>query len=166
MSRKYRRLLILFTAIFLPFWTLASPIWLTINGISPCWPLLWLLPFSLKNGIGRASFAGTSLGFLMDAWTIGDVSYVPSFLLLSLVWGRYGILHKNIEFTLNLGLMAILGTAFVSFSIWIQKIFLYGFLRNNWFNSWALHSLISQLIITGLVAPLLCSWILLSYKNN
>ena len=153
-------------AICLPFLTLFSPDWLRINGISPCWTVIWLLPFSIVNGPLRASIASILIGLLMDSFTIGDVSYMPSLFVLSLIWGRYGRRNKNIDIFLNLGLMAILGTAFVGFSIWLQKIFMYGVLRNNWFHAWALHAMISQVIITGLVAPLISSWLLLTYKKN
>jgi hypothetical protein len=62
--------------------------------------------------------------------------------------------------------MAILGTAFVGFSICLQKILLYGTLRNNWFYSWSIYVLICEVIITGLVSPFFSSWLLLTYKKN
>ena len=72
----------------------------------------------------------------------------------------------KIELFLSIGLMAILGTAFVGFSIWVQKIFLYSDLRNHWFHSWSIYVVISEVIITGLVAPFFSSWLLLTYKKN
>tara|TARA_B100001029_G_scaffold157141_1_gene143010 strand:+ start:478 stop:801 length:324 start_codon:yes stop_codon:yes gene_type:complete len=106
------------------------------------------------------------LGIFTDSFTISDVSYIPSLLLLALIWSSYGLHNKKIELFLNIGLMAIFGTAFVGFSIWVQKIILYSFLRNNWFHSWSIYILISEVIITGLVAPLFSSWLLLAYKKN
>ncbi|WP_269611654.1 hypothetical protein [Prochlorococcus marinus] len=102
----------------------------------------------------------------MDSFTISDVSYIPSLLLLSVVWSTYGLHNKKIELFLNIGLMAIFGTAFVGLSIWVQKIILYRILRNNWFHSWSIYVLLSEVIITGLVAPFLSSWLLLAYKKN
>ncbi len=159
-----QRIVIFCTFICLPAIAIASPNWLKINGIGPCWPVIWLLPFSVKNGPFKSSFAAVSLGFLMDSFTPDKVSYVPSLLFLSLVWGRYG-LHKNIELLFNVGFLAILGTAFVGFSIYVQKIIIYSALRNNWFYSWSMHLLISEIIITGLVAPFFSSWLLLTFKK-
>ncbi len=143
-----------------------SPNWLKINGITPSWPVVFLLPFSLSNSRLKSSIASISMGIFIDSFTISDVSYIPSLLLLSLVWSTYRLHNKKIESFLNIGLMAILGTAFVGFSIWLQKILLYSVLRNYWFHSWSIYVLISEVIITGLVAPFFSSWLLLAYKKN
>ena len=161
-----KKLLILGIIILLQAWIVISPDWLKINGVAPCWPVILLLPFSLKNRPWKASIASVLLGIFIDSFTISDVSYIPSLLLLALVWSSYGLHNKKIELFLNIGLMAIFGTALVGFSIWFQKIILYSFLRNNWFHSWSIYILISEVIITGLVAPLFSSWLLLAYKKN
>ena len=166
MTRNNTKLLLFFTAICFPAFLISSPDWLKINGISPCWPIIWLLPFSLKNSPWRSAIASVCLGILIDSFTISDASYIPSLLVLSLVWSKYGLHNKNIELFLNIGLMAFLGTIFVGLSIWVQKIILYSVLRNNWFHSWSIYVLISEVIITGLVAPFFSSWLLLTYKKN
>ena len=165
MGRKNKKILLFLTTIFLPFFIILSPDWIKINGISPCWPVVFLLPFSLKNSPWISAFASITLGIFMDSFTVSDASYVPSLLLLSFLWSQYGLHNKKIELFLNIGLMAIFGTALVGFSIWAQKIILYSILRNNWFHSWSIYVLISELIITGLVAPFFSSWLLLTYKK-
>tara|TARA_B100000214_G_C23759346_1_gene531498 strand:- start:122 stop:622 length:501 start_codon:yes stop_codon:yes gene_type:complete len=166
MNRNNQKLLIFFTAFCLPLLSIGSPEWLKINGISPCWPVIWLLPFSLKNSPLKSAIAGIILGVFMDSFTIDEFSYVPSFLLLSLIWSNYGLHNKKIEYCFSLGLLAIFGTACVGLSIWAQKIIFHSVLRNNWFNSWSFYVLVSEIVITGLVAPFLSSWLLLSYKKN
>jgi len=164
---KYDNKILVFIAIIcLPAFIIISPDWLKLNGITPCWPVILLLPFSLKNNPLKASFASILLGVFIDSFTISDVSYIPSLLILSLVWSKYGLYNKKIELFLNIGLMAIFGTTFVGLSIWAQKIILYSVLRNNWFHSWSIYVLISEVIITGLVAPFFSSWLLLAYKKN
>ena len=165
MARNNKELLIIFTAICLPFFIISSPDWLKISGISPCWPVIWLLPFSLKNKPWTSAIAAIFLGIFIDSFTISDVSYIPSLFLLSLAWSQYGLHNKKIEYFFNIGLMAIFGTAFVGFSLWVQKIIFYSILRNNWFHSWSIYVLISEVIITGLVAPFFSSWLLLAYKK-
>ena len=166
MIRRKKELLIFFNLICLPFFIILSPGWLKINGIPPCWPVVFLLPFSLTNNPKRSAIASILLGIFIDSFRVGSVSYIPSLLFLSFVWSQYGLHNEKIELFLNIGLMAIFGTAFVGISIWLQKILLYSVLRNNWFHSWSFYVLISELIITGLVAPFFSSWILLAYKKN
>ena len=166
MTNNKSRFLIFFTLTCLPAFLIISPSWLKLNGITPCWPVILLLPFSLRNSPFSSAAAAILLGIFTDSFTISDVSYIPSLLLLALIWSSYGLHNKKIELFLNIGLMAIFGTALVGFSIWFQKIILYSFLRNNWFHSWSIYILISEVIITGLVAPLFSSWLLLAYKKN
>ena len=152
--------------ICLPPLVILSPNWLKINGITPCWPVILLLPFSLKNSPWKASIGSILMGIFMDSFTISDVSYIPSLFVLSLVWSQYGLRNKKIEYFFNVGLIAMFGTAFVGLSIWVQKIIIYNVLRNNWFHSWSIYVLISEVIITGLVAPFFSSWLLLAYKKD
>tara|TARA_Y100001968_G_scaffold248185_1_gene232707 strand:- start:99 stop:599 length:501 start_codon:yes stop_codon:yes gene_type:complete len=166
MIKKNKIFLITLSIFCLPAFVIISPSWLNLNGITPCWPVILLLPFSLKNRPWRSSIAALALGFFIDAFTISDVSYIPSLFFLSLVWSQYGLRNKKIEYFLNIGLMAIFGTAFVGISIWIQKIIMYSVLRNNWFHSWSIYVLISEVVITGLVAPFFSSWLLLAYKKD
>ena len=166
MAKSNKKLLIFLTVICLQACVIISPDWLKINGITPCWPVILLLPFSLKSSPWKAVTASVSLGIFIDSFTISDVSYIPSLFLLSVVWSTYGLHNKKIELFLNIGLMAIFGTAFVGLSIWVQKIIFYSVLRNNWFHSWSIYVLISEVIITGLVAPFLSSWLLLTYKKS
>ena len=166
MGKNKKKLLILFTIICLPAFIITSPNWLKINGINPCWPVIWLLPFSLKNSPFISVLASIILGIFIDSFTISDVSYIPSLIFLSLVWSQYGLHNKKIELFFNIGLMAIFGTALVGLSIWVQKIILYSTLRNNWFHSWSIYVLMSEMIITGLVAPFFSSWLLFTFKKN
>ncbi len=166
MAKNNNKLLVFFTIIYLQSFIIVSPDWLKLNGITPCWPVILLLPFSIKNPPWKSAMAAILLGIFIDSFTISDVSYIPSLLCLSIIWSKYGMHNKKIELFLNIGLMAIFGTAFVGISIWVQKIILYSFLRNNWFHSWSIYVLISEVVITGLVAPFVSSWLLLSYKKT
>ncbi len=166
MLKKNKKIIIFFGITCLQAFIVISPDWLKINGITPCWPVILLLPFSLNNPPWKAAIASILLGIFVDSFTISDISYIPSLFILSLVWSNYGLHNKRIELFLNIGLMAIFGTALVGFSMWVQKIIIYSFLRNNWFHSWSIYVLMSEVIITGLVAPLFSSWLLITYKKN
>ena len=166
MIKNNKKLLNYLLIIFLPVFIIIPPNWLVLNGIKPCWPIILLLPFSLKNRPWIASLAAVIMGIFIDSFTISDVSYIPSLFFLSILWSQYGLRNKKIEYFLNIGLMAIFGTAFVGLSIWFQKIIMYSILRNNWFHSWSIYVLISEVLITGLVAPFFSSWLLLAHKKD
>ena len=166
MTNNNNKLLVFLGIIYLQGCIIISPDWLKINGITPCWPIILLLPFSLKNSRWKSAIASILLGVFVDSFTINDASYIPALFLLSLVCSSYGLHNKKIDLFLNIGLIAIFGTAIVGLSIWFQKIILYSVLRNNWFHSWSIYVLISEVIITGLVAPFFSSWLLLAYKKN
>ena len=166
MVKNNQKLLVILAIVFLPVLIITSPDWLRINGITPCWPVILLLPFSLENRPWKSALAALALGIFVDSFTISDVSYIPSLIILSIFFSIYGLHNKKIDFFFNIGLMALFGTAFVGFSIWIQKVILYSVLRNNWFHSWSIYVLISEVIITGLVAPFVSSWLLLTLKKN
>ncbi len=166
MDRNQRKILSFFATICLPIFIISTPNWLKINGISPCWPVILLLPFTLKNVPWRSAIAAVALGLYSDSFTVSDASHVPSLLLLSLMWSQYALHNKKVELYLNIGLMAMLGTVLVGFSMWVQKIIFYSILRNDWFHSWSLYVLICEVVMTGLVAPIFSSWLLFTYKKN
>ena len=95
MTRNTKKILIYITIICLPALIIVTPDWLKINGITPCWPVILLLPFSLKNRPWKACMAGFLLGVFIDSFTISDVSYVPSLILLSFIWSIYGLYNKT-----------------------------------------------------------------------
>tara|TARA_Y100001968_G_scaffold229879_1_gene212721 strand:+ start:79 stop:579 length:501 start_codon:yes stop_codon:yes gene_type:complete len=165
MNRNNKKILIVLTAICLPVLIISSPDWLKINGIGPCWPVIILLPFSLKSTPWISVVSAIFLAIFVDSFTVSEATYIPSLFLLSLVWSRYGLHNKKIELFFHLGLLAILGTGFVGFSLWAQKIILNTTLRDNWFHSWSFYVLVCEIIITGLVAPFVSSWLILAYKK-
>ena len=166
MIRNKKKISIFLAIILLPSLIISSPDWLEINGISPCWPVIYLLPLSLGNSFWLSAIFAISLGIYIDSFTVSDVSYIPSLFLLSLFWSQYELHNKKIELFLNIGLMSIFGTAVVGISLWVQKIILYSTLRNKWFHSWSIYVLIAEIIITGLVAPFFSSWLLFTYKKK
>ena len=166
MDKNNKKLLIFCILICLQICIITSPDWLKLNGITPCWPVILLLPFSLRNTPLKSAIAAILLGIFIDSFTVSYASYIPSLLILSLLWSKYGLYNKKFELFLNIGLMAILGSAVVGFSIWVQKVILYSVLRNNWFHSWSIYVLLSEVLITGLGAPFFSSWLLLTYKET
>jgi rod shape-determining protein MreD len=148
-----------FTAGVVPLLVLAAPAPLQLAGVPPSWAALWLLPWALVDGPFSGAAAGLALGLILDGLHAGPISEVPALTLLGWWWGRLGRRAAPIERSLNLGLLALLGTALQGVLIWLQQL---------WWgetNVAAPHTLVAQTLLTALLAPLLCSLQLLFWRQ-
>ena len=89
-----------------------------------------------------------------------EATQIPSLVLLGWWWGRLGRKAPPIERSFNLGLLALLGTMLVGGSLMLQKFWM-GQLGAD-----ALHTLLSQTLLTALLAPMLCSLQLLLWRQQ
>jgi len=147
------------TALLVPLLVLAAPAQLSLGGVSPNWAVLWLLPWALVDGPLSGVAAGLGLGLMLDALHAGAITEIPVLTLLGWWWGRLGRIVPPIERSFNLGLLALLGAALQGGLIWLQQL-LWGAP-----NVAALHTLLAQALITGLLAPLFCSLQLLFWRQ-
>jgi hypothetical protein len=92
---------------------------------------------------------------------IGSITETPALLLLGWWWGRIGRRGLPITRSLNLGLLAVLGSALLSASLLVQQS-LAGTLPAA---SSGLQLLLTQALITGLLAPLMSSLLLLRWRQ-
>ncbi len=154
------------TALAVPLLTFLAPKWLSISGIGPSWAVLWLLPWALVMGPVSASIAGLCLGLVVDGIAIGQITQVPVLIGLGFWWGRLGRRGPRIERSLNLGLLALIGAFVVGLSVWIQNFFLS--LKNfaPFLIAWGFHTLLCQAVITGLLAPIICSLLLIFFRKR
>ena len=101
------------------------------------------------------------LGTVLDALHLGNASEVPALMLLGWWWGRLGRRGPPIERSFNLGLLALLGTALLGGTLMVQL---------QWQGAMpalpvAIQILVAQSLITGLLAPVLCSLQLLRWRQ-
>ena len=149
------------TGLAVPLLTLASPGFLKIAGVGPSWAVLWLLPWALVDGPASGAVAGMALGLVLDGLHLGPVSEVPVLVLLGWWWGRLGRRGAPIERSFNLGLLALLGTALLGASVLLQL---------HWQGAVLLpparlQTLAAQSLITALLAPMVCSLLLLLWRQ-
>jgi rod shape-determining protein MreD len=147
------------TAGLVPLLVLAAPTPLQLTGVPPSWAALWLLPWALVDGPFSGAAAGLGLGLILDGLHAGPISEVPALTLLGWWWGRLGRRTAPIERSFSLGLLALLGAALQGVLIWLQLL---------WWgetNVAALHTLLAQTLLTGLLAPMLCSLQLLFWRQ-
>jgi len=153
------------SALSVPFLTLSAPSWLSLMGVGPAWSIMWLLPWSLLEGPGSGLLSGFALGLALDAISLGDATHVPVLAILGLWWGYLGKRSLLFQRGFSLGLLAWIGSIFLSLSLWFQLILSRVTSSINLFNSWSLHTLLGQSILTGILAPLLCSLLLMWFKR-
>lgn len=149
------------TGLAVPLLTLASPALLKLGGVPPSWAVLWLLPWALVDGPVSGAVAGLALGLVLDGLHLGGASEVPALALLGWWWGRLGRRGVPIERSFSLGLLALLGTALLGASLLLQQHTL-GALP---LPLAGLHTLVAQSLITALLAPVLCSLLLLRWRR-
>jgi rod shape-determining protein MreD len=171
--------------VLVPLVNLAAPPWLTLAGVPPCWPVLWLLPWALVDGRRSALLLALGLGLLMDSQHPGLVSWIPGLLLLARWWGPLRTRRPAIERPLSLGLLALGGTVLLNLTLMLQWL-AWGWrrpltgaegaaldpallAREGW--TWqdlttaGSHLLVAQTLLTALLAPLVCSLLLLLWKR-
>jgi hypothetical protein len=154
------------TALLVPLLTLGTPGLLRLDGVAPCWPVLWLVPWALADGRLSGAIAGLGLGLLVDGLHPGWVSQMPALLALGWWWGRIGRLGPPIRRSLNLGLLALIGTAALGGSLMLQWALLapLGWQGEDLLAA-GLHTLFAQTLLTALLAPILCSLQLLLWRQ-
>jgi rod shape-determining protein MreD len=185
MDLLQRHPLLATSLVLVPLVSLATPTWLTLAGVPPCWPVLWLLPWALADGRRSALVLALVLGLLLDAQHPGLVSLIPGLLLLARWWGPLRARRPAIERPLSLGLLALGGTALLNLTVMVQWL-AWGWrppladgdrpgpdpallARAGW--TWqdlttvGPHLLLAQTLLTALLAPLVCSLLLLLWKR-
>ena len=164
MTRLHRQPICVASALLVPILQLASPAWLNLDGVPPSWAVLWLLPWSLIDGPLAGAISGAAIGLVLDGLSLGDVTQVPALVLMGWWWGRIGRRGSPIQRSLNLGLLAWIGSLILGLSVWIQWLLLGA--TEGLMQSWALQTTLAQGLITGLLAPLVGSWQLLLWRRR
>ena len=166
MARLHRQPLCVASALLVPLLTLATPSWLAVAGVGPAWAVLWLLPWSLVDGPVSGALAGVSLGLVLDGLSIDGQTQVPALLLLGWWWGRLGRRAPPIQRSLNLGLLAWIGSVALGLSLILQGFVMQADALGPSWRSWAWQTTWSQALVTALLAPMLVSIQLLLWRRR
>ena len=168
MAKLYQRPICLASVLLVPWLTLASPTWLSLSGFGPSWSILWLLPWAIEGGQLSGAIAGLCIGLVLDGLSLGGPTQVPALIFLGFWWGHLGTRGRGpkIEGSLKLGLLAWAGSVVLSLTIWIQVLIINKGAPFDGFNAWGLNTLLSNAIVTGLLAPIVASWLLLLWRRG
>ena len=128
--------------------------------------MIWLLPWALVEGPLSGALSGLALGLVMDALHMSVWSQVPGLVLLGWWWGRLGRRTLPIQRSLNLGLLAWLGSMLLGITVLAQLLMRSGWPLDPQLQTWGWHTLWCQALITGLLAPMLASVQLLIWRRR
>jgi rod shape-determining protein MreD len=165
MARLHQQPICVASACWCPAHPSPTPTWLTLSGVAPSWAILWLLPWSLVDGPVSGLVAGACVGLVLDGLSGNGLTQVPVLMLLGWWWGRLGRRGRPIQRSLNLGLLAWIGSMALGLSLWVQLRLLQG-LEAPLLQHWAWQLCLLQAVLTGLLAPMLASWQLLIWRRR
>ena len=166
MVKNYKKKLSYISFIFIPIVYLWDPNWLGFLGIQPYWPLFWLLPWSILYGSFNGAIAGLFLGLTLDSIS-PDSSFtqIPGLVLCGLWFGKFSNCRNTLAALFRYGLVCSIGS-FLCGSLYFSQVLIKNFSNNNislYFPG--IRNIFAQVFITGLLAPLLCTWLLYIFKG-
>ena len=166
MTRLHRQPICVASALLVPMATLATPPWLGLDGVPPCWAVLWLLPWALVDGPISGALAGAALGLVLDGLSLDGLTQVPALVALGWWWGRIGRRAAPIQRSFNLGLLAWCGAGVLGLTLLAQLLWRGGGMLEPSLQAWGWHTLVCQALVTGLLAPMLVSLQLLLWRRR
>lgn len=166
MTRLHRQPICVASALLVPMATLATPPWLGLDGVPPCWAVLWLLPWALVDGPISGALAGAALGLVLDGLSLDGLTQVPALVALGWWWGRIGRRAAPIQRSFNLGLLAWFGAGVLGLTLLAQFLWRGGGTLEPSLQAWGWHTLVCQALVTGVLAPMLVSLQLLLWRRR
>ena len=160
-----KRNLSFFSFFFIPIISMWNPHWFSLMGVQPYWPLFWLLPWTILNGSLNGVVVGLFLGIMMDSVNNDLYTQIPG-LALSGFW--FGQISKNANFSnkFHFGLVTSVASLFCCF-LYFSQFILYDFPeRGLLLMPTAIKIIFAEVFLTGLFAPIFCSWLFQLFKNN
>ena len=152
----------LLSFLLIPLLALWNPIWFSIMGVQPYWPIFWLLPWSILNGPINGLIIGFIIGMILDSINNDIYTQVPGLLICGFWFGKLGTLKYRYQY----GLLASLGTLACGLIYFFQLI-LNNFQKNpDWLISFGLKNIFGQILLTGLFAPVLSIFLYKFFSKN
>ena len=156
----------LLTFLFIPFLFFGNPKFLTLMGVEPYWAILWLFPWSYINGPLNGFLTGLALGIVLDSLNSDFYTHIPGLVACGILFGRL----SNYKFeSINIfkyGLFCALGSLICNFLYWGQIFFNNYSDMNILLVSHGIKTIFAQVFITGILAPIVCTWLFNIFKKK
>ena len=141
----------LLSFLLIPLLSLWNPIWFSVMGVQPYWPIFWLLPWSILNGSLSGLIVGFIIGIILDSINNDIYTQIPGLLICGFWFGKLGNLKHKYQY----GLHASLGSLTCGLIYFFQLIINNSQRNPDWLFSFGLKNIFGQILLTGLLAPVL-----------
>ena len=165
--RSYKSLnLPIISFLIIPIMIFWNPVVFSLMGVQPYWPLFWVLPWAILNGTFNGIISGLFLGLVLDSLNNDYHTQIPGLIICGIWFGRMTEYRHRIN-KFKFGLLASMGTLICGLIYFLQIIISNGQTDRFYLVSFAIKNIFSQVFLTGLLAPIFCSWLyMLFYKKR
>ena len=158
MIKIINKKLSLFSFLLIPLLFLWSPDFITLMGVQPHWSILWLFPWASIYGSFNGFLAGLSLGIILDSLNHDFYTQIPGLAICGFLFGKYNSYKLNNLNKFKYGLICSLGS-FICNSLYFCQIIIHNYLeKSNFLFDYGIKTIFAQLFITGILAPIICTW--------
>ena len=165
MERYFKKNLAYLSFVFIPIVFFWHPNWLGLFGNQPYWPLFWLLPWSMIYGSINGFILGLFLGLLLDSISLeSSFTQIPGLIICGVWFGRFKTCRNVLVDHFRYGLICSVGSFFCG-SLYFFQILIKNHLNNYFtFLEPNIKNILTQILLTGLFAPLICSQLLKVFR--
>ena len=145
------------------FW---NPHWFSLMGSQPVWPLFWLLPWTIINGPFYGFISALLLGLVLDSINNSTFTQIPGLVFCVIWFSKLDINTPNYKNKFKYGLICSIGALFCSVFYFAQIIYFTISVNNIISVSYGIKSICGQIFLTGLFAPVFCSWLFYIFEKD
>ncbi len=166
MSKIINKNLSLLTFLLVPLLFFSNPKFINLMGVQPHWSIFWLFSWGSIYGSFNGFLTGLALGIVLDSLNYDFYTQIPGFIICGILFGRlngYKLASLN---KFKYGLICSLGSLICNLLYFVQIIF------HNFENinlvlvSNAIKTIFAQVFMTGIFAPIICTWLLAIFNKN
>ena len=167
MEKYLNKHLSLISFFFIPIVYFWDPHWMGFSGVQPYWPLFWLLPWSMIHGSIDGLIVGLFLGLILDSISPeSSFTQIPGLVLCGIWFGKLSVSNNILIGHFRYGLICSIACFFCG-SLYFSQILIKNLSENSIFLYFpSIRNIFSQIFVTGLFAPSLCSLLSNLFKRS
>ena len=156
----------LLTFLFIPLLFLWNPNFVKLMGVPPHWPIFWLFPWASIYGSFNGLLTGLSLGIILDSLNNDIYTQIPGLLICGFWFGKISQYKSFDRNKFKYGLICSIGSLICN-SLFFFQIIVNSFInKSNLIFSLGLKNIFAQVFLTGLIAPIICSWLFYIFNKK
>ena len=157
----------LISFLMIPILFLWNPSFLSLMGFQPYWPIFWILPWAIIYGPINGIIIGLFLGIILDSIANDIFTQIPGLIICGFWFGKLSAIRKDHFTAFQYGLVASLGSLICGFVYFLQLIYQsFQYQNNYWLISYGIQNITAQVFLTGLFAPVFCSWLFVLFNRK